>query len=90
MNLFSDIRAVLTATIDSLADAGTLPGGLDLGNVTVEPPRDPSHGDIATNAALVLSKQAKMKPREIADAIAGAITADAAIEGADVAGPGAR
>lgn len=88
MNLFSDIRAVLTATIDSLADAGTLPGGLDLGNVTVEPPRDPSHGDIATNAALVLSKQAKMKPREIADAIAGAITADAAIESADVAGPG--
>ncbi|MEQ8745450.1 arginine--tRNA ligase [Pyruvatibacter sp.] len=88
MNLFSDIKTVLTATIEGLATSGVLPADLDLANVTVEPPRDASHGDIATNAALVLAKQAKMKPRDIADAIAAAIVTDAAVTKADVAGPG--
>lgn len=88
MNLFSDIRTLLTDTIQGLSAAGTLPADLDLSNVTVEPPRDASHGDIATNAALVLTKQAKMKPRDIADAIAQAIVSNDAISAADVAGPG--
>ena len=88
MNLFSDIRAVLLQTLETLSSGGTLPEGLDLANVTVEPPRDPSHGDIATNAAMVLAKQAGMKPRDIADAIAADITSDASIASAEVAGPG--
>ncbi|CDO61225.1 Arginyl-tRNA synthetase [Candidatus Phaeomarinobacter ectocarpi] len=88
MNLFSDIRAVLLQTLETLSSGGTLPGGLDLANVTVEPPRDPSHGDIATNAAMVLAKQAKMKPRDIADAIAAEITSAPSIASAEVAGPG--
>lgn len=88
MNLFSDIRHILTATIDGLVEKGVLPQGLDLAHVTVEPPRDPSHGDISTNAAMVLTKQAKMKPRDIAEAIADAVVADPAIASVDVAGPG--
>ena len=49
---------------------GVLPVGLDRGNVTVEPPRDPAHGDLATNAAMVLAKPAGAKPRELAEALA--------------------
>jgi len=88
MNLFSDIRAVLLKTLEVLAEDGTLPSDLDMSRVTVEPPRDPSHGDVATNAAMVLAKPAGKKPRDIADAIANRITGDDAIASADVAGPG--
>jgi len=68
--------------------AGTLPDGLDLSNVTVEPPRDASHGDVATNAALVLAKQAKQKPRDIAEALAATLQDVPEIETIDIAGPG--
>lgn len=68
--------------------AGELPAGLDTGAVTAEPPRDPSHGDIATNAAMVLTKQARRPPREIAVALAARLAALDDIEAADVAGPG--
>src|SRR5579862_1005926 len=61
---------------------------LELARVTVEPPRDPSHGDIATNAAMVLAKDAGKKPRELAEAIAQKLRADTEIEKVDVAGPG--
>ncbi len=88
MNLFRDIRGTLEAAVSRLGETGTLPADLDLSNVTVEPPRDASHGDIATNAALVLAKQAGMKPRDIADAIASALAEDPAIDSTDVAGPG--
>ena len=56
--------------------------------MTVEPPRDPSHGDIATNAAMVLAKDAGRKPRELAEAIAEKLRADALVAKVDVAGPG--
>lgn len=88
MTVFRDIQNRLEEAIRSLEAAGDLPAGLDLGNVTVEPPRDPSHGDMATNAALVLARQAGRKPREIADAIAAALAADGDVAAADVAGPG--
>jgi len=88
MNLFASFRDKVVASIDALAADGVLPGGLDTGAVTVEPPRDAAHGDLATNAALVLARQAKRKPRDIAEAIAGRLAADDAVTAVDVAGPG--
>ncbi|SLN13896.1 arginine--tRNA ligase [Roseisalinus antarcticus] len=88
MNLFSDIRALVVGCLDALVAEGTLPAGLDHANVTVEPPRDPAHGDMATNAAMVLAKPAGLKPRDIADALAARLLADDRIAVADVAGPG--
>ncbi|HGG64057.1 MAG TPA: arginine--tRNA ligase, partial [Rhodobacteraceae bacterium] len=64
MNLFTDIRALVIDSLTALQAEGTLPEGLDFANVTVEPPRDAAHGDMATNAAMVLAKPAKMKPRD--------------------------
>ncbi|MCC5959367.1 MAG: arginine--tRNA ligase [Rhodobacteraceae bacterium] len=88
MNLFSDIRALVLDCLQTMVADSALPQGLDFSNVAVEPPRDPAHGDMATNAAMVLAKPAGLKPREIADALAAALTADARIDSADVAGPG--
>ncbi|AUH35123.1 arginine--tRNA ligase [Paracoccus tegillarcae] len=87
MNLFSDIRGVVIAALDQMAEAGELPAALDYGNVTVEPPRDAAHGDMATNAAMVLAKPAGMKPRDIADKLAARLIDDR-ITSAEVAGPG--
>ncbi|MFD1480543.1 arginine--tRNA ligase [Paracoccus nototheniae] len=87
MNLFTDLRSVVVAALDQMVAAGELPAGLDYGNVTVEPPRDPAHGDMATNAAMVLAKPAGLKPRAIADALVARLT-DPRIAKADVAGPG--
>ena len=58
MNIFSDIRASVLETLDALVAEGALPADLSWGNVTVEPPRDAAHGDMATNAAMVLAKLA--------------------------------
>ena len=88
MNLFADIRATVIDCLDALTIEGVLPAGLDFANVTVEPPRDASHGDMATNAAMVLAKPAGMKPRDIADALATKLVADTRITSADIAGPG--
>jgi len=71
-----------------MISAGELPAGLDLTRVTVEPPRDPAHGDMATNAALVLAKPAGRKPRELAEALAARLRDLAPVESAEVAGPG--
>ncbi len=88
MNLFADIRSLLVAAITDMCADGTLPGGLDTGAITVEPPREAAHGDMATNAAMVLAKPAGMTPRAIADALAARLLADPRIVAADVAGPG--
>ncbi|WP_099827323.1 arginine--tRNA ligase [Oceaniglobus indicus] len=88
MNLFADIRALVIATLEDMARAGDLPGGLDLGNVAVEPPRDAAHGDMATNAAMVLAKPAKAKPRELAEKLAARLADDPRISTVEVAGPG--
>ena len=88
MNLFADIRSAVIDALEALVAAGTLPAGLDYANVAVEPPRDAAHGDMATNAAMVLAKPAKMKPRDIADALATLLAEDARIASAEVAGPG--
>ena len=88
MNLFTDIRALVVESLGAMARDGDLPDGLDTGNVAVEPPRDAAHGDMATNAAMVLAKAAKRKPRDIADALVQRLSADERIERAEVAGPG--
>lgn len=88
MNLFSDIRALVIDSLTAMTAEGALPEGLDFANVAVEPPRDSAHGDMATNAAMVLAKPAKMKPRDIADALAARLAQDARIASAEVAGPG--
>ena len=88
MNLFTEIRGLVLENLSALADAGVLPGGLEVGAVTVEPPRDAAHGDMATNAAMVLAKPAGLQPRVIAEALAARLLADPRIIAADVAGPG--
>jgi arginyl-tRNA synthetase len=88
MNLFADIHALVLDALAQMQSDGTLPADLDFANVAVEPPRDALHGDMATNAAMVLAKAAKMKPRDIADALAIKLAADDRITSADVAGPG--
>ena len=88
MNLFNDIRALVVDCLGAMAAEGTLPAGLDTANVTVEPPRDAAHGDMATNAAMVLAKPAGMKPRDIAETLATKLAADPRVAGAEVAGPG--
>ena len=81
-NIFADI-------LDRVRDASAaVAPGLDQSRVTVEPPRDPSHGDIATNVAMVLAKEAGKKPRELAEPIAEKLRADTLIAKVDVAGPG--
>ena len=75
MNLFADIRLAVIAALDALVAEGGLPAGLDYANVAVEPPRDALHGDMATNAAMVLAKPAGAKPRDIAEALAARLAA---------------
>ena len=88
MNLFADIRSLVIDALTALTDQGRLPAGLDLAAVAVEPPRDPAHGDMATNAAMVLAKPAGMKPRDIAEALAAELAADPRVTSAEVGGPG--
>ena len=79
MNLFSDIRALVIDALAEMSAEGVLPAGLDTAAVAVEPPRDLAHGDMATNAAMVLAKPAGMSPRTLADALATKLVADARI-----------
>ncbi len=88
MNLFADIKTLVTDSLARMAAEGALPPGLDPANVTVEPPRDAAHGDMATNAAMVLAKQAKMKPRDLAEGLVARLAADPRVTEATVAGPG--
>ena len=88
LHLFADVLARVHAICASLAAESNWPAGIDVSRVVVEPPRDSSHGDMATNAAMVLAKDAKAKPRDLADAIASRLRADPLIASVDVAGPG--
>ncbi len=86
MNLFAEFEEKIRAIVAALDLQSEAPLALD--RVVVEPPRDPAHGDLATNAALVLAKPARLNPRELAGRIAEALSADEAVESADIAGPG--
>ncbi|RKE53489.1 MULTISPECIES: arginine--tRNA ligase [unclassified Sphingomonas] len=88
MTLYTRFAAHIDAALDTLTAAGTLPAGLDRKNVTVEPPRDTSHGDLATNAAMVLAKPAKTNPRVLADALVAELSKLEDVASAGVAGPG--
>ena len=85
---FADVLARVQGVCSALAESGVLPAGIDLSRVVVEPPRDASHGDMATNAAMVLAKEAKAKPRDLAERIAEGLRADPLIASVDIAGPG--
>ncbi|HEY0233902.1 MAG TPA: arginine--tRNA ligase [Afipia sp.] len=87
-HLFADMLARVQNVCRALVADGVLPEGIDLSRVVVEPPRDSSHGDMATNAAMVLAKDAKAKPRDLADKIAERLRADDLVASVDVAGPG--
>jgi arginyl-tRNA synthetase len=86
--IFDTYSAVVAAALDALEAAGTIPAGLDRKAVTLEPPRDASHGDLSTNAAMVLAKPAGMPPRAIAEALAARLRDADGVVSVDVAGPG--
>ena len=75
-NLFDAVQARVIAVNEALIEAGILPAGIDQSRVLVEPPRDAAHGDMATNAAMVLAKDAGKKPRDLAEAIAAKLRDD--------------
>ena len=87
-HLFADVLARVHAVCAAVAAEGGWPEGVDLSRVVVEPPRDASHGDMATNAAMVLAKDAKARPRDLAEQIAAKLRADDLIASVAVAGPG--
>ncbi len=86
--LHAGFAAKIDAVLNALELEGSLPAGSDRRNVTVEPPRDPAHGDLATNAAMVLAKQAKTNPRDLAGKIVEHLAREPDITEATIAGPG--
>ena len=88
MNIFETYRQQVLAAVNTLAADGVLPSGMKLDAITLEPPREESHGDLSTNAAMVLAGQAKIKPRDIADALAVKLRAAPDVTEVTVAGPG--
>ena len=88
MNIHQSFLAYVRAAITQLGADGILPADLDMSKISVEPPREASHGDISTNAAMVLSKAANMKPRDIAKHLAARLGALDAVASAEIAGPG--
>ncbi len=88
MNIFAEIRNLVVESLNAMVSDGALPTGLNYGPVTVEPPRDAAHGDMATNAAMVLAKPAGLAPRDIAAELATRLKEDPRVAVAEVAGPG--
>jgi arginyl-tRNA synthetase len=91
MNLFADFHGLIASILQRIAASGRLPEALDLGRFVVEPPRDPAHGDLATNAAMVYAREAASSfanPRQLAVEIAAALAGDPRVTEAEVAGPG--
>ncbi len=84
MDIFAELRGTVLAALDAM----DLPDGLKTDAVSAEPPRDASHGDVASNAAMVIAKQAGMKPRDLAEGLAARLKDDPRIDTVDVAGPG--
>ncbi len=91
MNIYAEFHARVAALLRRFMDAGRLPADLDLGRFVVEPPRDPAHGDLAVNAAMVYAKEAKAafgNPRQLATELAAALVEYGDVAQAEVAGPG--
>ncbi len=87
-NIFAAVLDKVRAANDALVAEGVLPAGIDQSRIVVEPPRESAHGDMATNAAMVLAKDAGTKPRALAEAIAAKLRGDDLVAKAEVAGPG--
>ena len=88
MNIYHYFETEISSILNGLVAAGTLPADLDHAGISCETPRDPSHGDLATNAAMVLAKRAGMKPRDLAEAISTGLSAVEGVAAVDIAGPG--
>src|SRR5215468_7539884 len=88
MNIFATVKARVDAAVASLVAEGQLPSGLDLERVAAEPPRDASHGDVTTNAAMILAKPAGKPPRAIAELVIAKLKAAPDVTEASIAGPG--
>lgn len=88
MNLFGYFQAAVRGELSAMMFAGELPAGLDLSRVTAEPPRDATHGDVATNAAMVIAKPAGIPPKVLAENLARRLAKQPDVESAEVAGPG--
>lgn len=86
--VFNRYLTEIHKALDALTAAGTLPEGLSRAGLTIEPPRDPAHGDLATNAAMLLAKPARTNPRALAEALAGHLQAAPGVDQVAVAGPG--
>ena len=88
MNIFHHIREKVLKALDGLKEQGVIPADADTSRISIEAPRDPAHGDVTTNAAMVLARPAGMKPRDLAEKIAALLRDDAGLEAVDIAGPG--
>ncbi len=88
MNVFAHVEGLIRASLSAMQADGVMPADIDVSGIEAETPRDSSHGDFATNAAMVLAKKAGMKPRDIAEALKVRMEAFEDVEKADVAGPG--
>ncbi len=88
MNLFAEYQAKVIEIIAGLSVTGLLPSGLNTSRLVVEPPRDASHGDMATNAAMVLAKEAGLKPRDLAELLVAELKKEPGVTHAEAAGPG--
>ena len=88
MNLFHHVRQKVEAALRTLQQEGLLPADAPLDRITVEPPRDPAHGDVTTNAAMVLARAAGMKPRDLAEKLAALLRAEPDFKEVEIAGPG--
>ena len=88
MNLFTHVREILIDILHDLSTQGILPADTDFSQITVEPPKDSRHGDMATNAAMVLSKSVETKPRELAKIISESLLQNEIVLSVDIAGPG--
>ncbi|HXQ51751.1 MAG TPA: arginine--tRNA ligase [Stellaceae bacterium] len=88
MDLYAHFHGFIVAEIEALVGAGELPAGLDASRIAVEPPRDPAHGDLSTNAAMVLAKPARMAPKAIAERLRPRLARLPDVTAAEIAGPG--
>ncbi|MEO0497828.1 MAG: arginine--tRNA ligase, partial [Pseudomonadota bacterium] len=87
MNLFEDLTQFVQSAVKAIDGIETIDPNL-VARIVVEPPRDPSHGDMSTNAAMVLAKPLGQKPRDIAQIVAADLETDPRIQSVDIAGPG--
>lgn len=88
MTAFEHVESLVMKALDAMKAEGTLPADLQVPALEVEFPRDPTHGDLASNAAMVLAKAARMKPRDIAEGLKAKLSGEAIVDKVDVAGPG--